>query len=388
MDSILITGGAGFIGSHLADELLRRRYRVRALDNLVPQVHGQAPAGSNGNGRLHHDAEPERPEYLHPDVELMPGDVRDPAAVCRALDGIDAVYHLAAAVGVGQSMYEVAHYTSVNNLGTAVLLEALIERPVKRLVVASSMSIYGEGLYVDPHGNVSRGIERSIEQLKKHEWEVRNNRGEVLTPIPTPETKAPTLASIYALGKYDQERMCLMIGRAYNIPTVALRFFNVYGTRQALSNPYTGVLAIFASRLLNDQPPMIFEDGYQQRDFVSVYDVAQACRLALEVPEAAGRVFNVGSGRAQAVYDVALRMAEALGKQHVAPHVSGKYRVGDIRHCFADIKLARRVLGYEPRVAFEDGLRELAEWLRAGHMAAHDRVAQARAELDVRGLAI
>jgi len=333
---ILITGGAGFIGSHVADELLRGGYRVRVLDRLLPQVHGVGAI---------------RPDYLSGDVEFIEGDVRDADTVARALAGVDVVYHLAAAVGVGQSMYEIVHYTSVNNLATAVLLEAIIARreQVHRLIVASSMSIYGEGLYADPDGNISTGIERTIEQLRSHDWEIRNNRQQALTPLPTPETKPPTLASVYALSKYDQERLCLMSGRAYAIPTVALRFFNVFGTRQSLSNPYTGVLAIFASRLLNDRPPVVFEDGKQQRDFVSVYDVAQACRLALEVPDAAGRVFNIGSGRSHTVLEVAQKVARAVGKQQIEPQVSGTYRVGDIRHCFADIRLARRLLGYNPR---------------------------------------
>jgi len=370
---ILITGGAGFIGSHLADELLRHGYRVRALDVLAEQVHGP---------------ERKRPDYLSDDVELIVGDVRDKDTVRKALAGVDAVYHLAAAVGVGQSMYEIAQYTSLNNLGTAVLLEALIERrePVERLIVASSMSIYGEGLYKDSSGNVSPGLERTIDQLRKHDWEVRNNRHEILRPVPTPESKQPTLASIYALNKFDQERMCLMIGRAYGMPTVAMRFFNVFGTRQALSNPYTGVLAIFASRLLNDKPPLVFEDGLQQRDFVSVYDIAQACRLALEVREADGHVFNVGSGRPRTILDVARMIARAVGKEHIEPQIADKYRVGDIRHCFADIKLARRMLGYEPRVHLEEGLVELAQWLEG--QAANDLVEQARKELDRRGLAI
>jgi dTDP-L-rhamnose 4-epimerase len=368
---ILITGGAGFIGSHLADELLQQGYRVRVLDHLSAQVHGEGVR---------------RPDYLSPDVELMVGDVRDADAVRRALVGVDAVYHLAAAVGVGQSMYEIANYTSLNNLGTAVLLEALIQQPVERLVVASSMSIYGEGLYQDPDGDISAGLERTVEQLRNHDWEIRNNRAQVLTPIPTPETKQPTLASVYALSKFDQERMSLMVGRAYGISTVALRFFNVYGPRQALSNPYTGVLAIFASRLMNDNAPSIFEDGLQHRDFVSVHDVARACRLALEVPDAAGRVFNIGSGNAYTVLEIAQKIGRVLGKSHVEPEVTGKYRVGDIRHCFADIRLARRVLGYEPQVTFEDGLAELAEWLEG--QVADDHVAHARAELDKRGLAI
>jgi dTDP-L-rhamnose 4-epimerase len=368
---ILITGGAGFIGSHLADELLDHGYRVRALDSLCAQVHGP-------------DAK--RPAYLSREVELIVGDVRDAAAVRRSLAGVDAVYHFAAAVGVGQSMYEVAHYTSLNNLGTAVLLEALIERPVERLIVASSMSIYGEGLYRDPEGGISPGLERSAEQLRNHEWEVRNNRNQNLTPVPTPETKPPTLASIYALGKFDQERMCLMIGRAYGMAAVALRFFNVYGPRQALSNPYTGVLAIFASRLLNGRAPMIFEDGLQQRDFVSVHDVARACRLALEAPDAVHHALNVGGGRSYTVLEIAAKLAEAVGARDLAPEITGKYRVGDIRHCFADIRLARRLLEYEPRVSLEAGLTELANWLEGRQ--AGDFVAEARAELDRRGLAI
>ncbi len=368
---VLITGGAGFIGSHLADELLRRGDHVRVLDNLSPQVHGVERA---------------RPDYLNADVELMIGDVRDPAAITRALHGIDAVYHFAAIVGVGQSMYEIAEYTSINNLGTAVLLEGLIKHPVEKLVIASSMSIYGEGLYRASDGSIAEAPERSLDQLKAADWELRSAQGEPLVPVPTPESKTPTLPSIYALSKYDQERMCLLFGRAYNIPTVVLRFFNAFGTRQALSNPYTGVLAIFASRVLNDNPPLVFEDGCQKRDFVSVYDIVQACRLALEVPEAAGQVFNIGSGQQYAIRELAERTATALGKPHIHPQLTGKYRVGDIRHCFADISHAQAVLGYEPRVSLESGLQELAEWLE-GQIAV-DRVAEATAELSARGLAI
>lgn len=368
---ILITGGAGFIGSHLAYELLQQGYRVRVLDNLLPQVHGQ-------------DQRP--PAYLPPEVELMVGDVRDPEAIERALRGVDAVYHLAAMVGVGQSMYEIARYTDVNNLGTATLLQALIERPVERLIVASSMSIYGEGLYQAPDGSVAVGQERPLEQLKAREWEVKNDAGEMLTPMPTPEWKTPSLASVYALSKYDQERLCLITGRAYGLPTVALRFFNVFGPHQALSNPYTGVLAIFASRYLNGNPPLINEDGYQQRDFVHVSDVARACRLALEVSEAAGQVFNVGSGNPYTIRDIATRMAEALGRKHPQAEITGKYRVGDIRHCFADITLAQTILGYSPKVSMDKGLVELAAWLEG--QAAQDNVAEAGRELAARGLTV
>ncbi len=371
MKKILITGGAGFIGSHLADELLASGYGVRVLDSLSSQVHG--PRG-------------EPPEYLDRNVELIVGDVRDEKILKKSLRGVDAVYHLAAMVGVGQSMYEVAKYTSVNNEGTACLLQALIEKPVERLVVASSMSLYGEGLYRTSVGEFVPGHERSIEQLKARDWELRDANGKAMTPVVTPENKVPALASVYALSKYDQERMCLIVGRAYNIPTVALRFFNVYGTRQSLSNPYTGVMAIFASRLLNNNAPLIFETGLQQRDFVSVHDVAHGCRLALETKGAAGQVFNIGSGNHYTIRELSQRIAQVMGKEHIEPQVTGKYRVGDIRHCFADISLARRELAYEPSVTLEDGLTELVGWLEG--QVAEDHAEQASAELSARGLTV
>jgi dTDP-L-rhamnose 4-epimerase len=369
---VLITGGAGFIGSHVADELLRAGYDVRALDNLTPQVHGDRPA---------------RPSYLHRDVEFVRGDVRDRADVRKALRDIDAVIHLAAAVGVGQSMYQIVDYTDVNNLGTATLLETIIERPVQRLVVASSMSIYGEGLYRAPDGTPIEGLERPRAQLERGDWELRLPNGERALPVATPESKRPSLASVYALSKYDQERLALMLGAAYGIPTTALRFFNVYGPRQALSNPYTGVLAIFASRLLNGRPPLVFEDGEQRRDFVSVYDVARACRLALE-SDAADVAFNIGSGSSYTVREIAERIARAVGRERIEPRVTGQYRVGDIRHCFADISLARRVLGYEPQVAFDRGITELAGWLERQPARPADNVAKASRELSDRGLTV
>jgi dTDP-L-rhamnose 4-epimerase len=283
-------------------------------------------------------------------------------------------------------MYEVERYTSVNAVGTAVLLEALRERPVERLMVASSMSIYGEGLYRDASGRVVPGRERQLAQLVARRWELEGEDGVPLTPVPTSEDKAPALPSVYALSKYDQERLCLTIGRAYGIPTVALRFFNVYGTRQALSNPYTGVLAIFAARYLNERRPLVNEDGHQRRDFVSVHDVAQACVRALEAPGVAGEVLNVGSGRSFTVREVAERLARVLGKEHVEPELTGKYRMGDIRHCFADVSRARALLGYEPRVEFDEGLLELGEWLSS--QVAHDRVEHATAELNAMGLSV
>jgi dTDP-L-rhamnose 4-epimerase len=360
--TILITGGAGFIGSHLADELLAHGHRVQVLDNLTPQVHG-------GGGR---------PEYLSSEVELRVGDVRDPDAVARAVDGVDAVVHLAARVGVGQSMYELAEYTAANSLGTAVLLQALVDRPVERLLLASSMSVYGEGLYRAADCSLVDGVERSRKQLERGEWELPG-----LEPVPTPETKQPTLASVYALTKYGQERLCLMFGSAYGVPATALRLFNTYGPRQALSNPYTGVLAIFASRLMNRRPPLVFEDGRQRRDFVSVFDVARACRLALESDRAAGEVLNVGSGESTTVLDVAEKLAAIL-EIDVEPQALGKWRAGDIRHCFADITRARELLGYEPQVSLDAGMRGLPEWL-SGRVAV-DHVDAATEELSSRGL--
>jgi dTDP-L-rhamnose 4-epimerase len=368
---VLIIGGAGFIGSHVADELLRSGYRVRALDNLTPQVHGKGCR---------------RPAYLARDVELVVGDVRDRAAVDRALEGMDAVLHFAAAVGVGQSMYDVERYTSINNVGTAVLMERLCQRPVERLIVASSMSVYGEGLFEDADGRVCEARPRTLERLRRDQWEVADEQGRELRPLPTPETKSATLESIYALSKYDQERMCLLLGRAYGIASVALRFFNVYGPRQALSNPYTGVLAIFAARLMNDGRPFVFEDGRQQRDFVAVEDVARACRLALEIREASGRVFNIGSGEPHTILEIARRMAEAVGREDLLPEVTGRYRMGDVRHCFADIALARQILGYRPQVALDVGLARLAQWLEG--QAAVDHSLDMKAELESRGLSV
>lgn len=368
---VLVTGGAGFIGSHLTDHLLAEGHSVRILDNLDPQVHGP-------------DAE--RPLYLDPDAELVVGDVRDIAAVKAALEGIDAVFHFASAVGVGQSMYDIARYTSVNNLGTAVLLEALTEHRVQKLVVASSMSLYGEGLYAGPDGQTAAGCDRSIDQLKRGEWEVVDETGNQLTPVATPETKPPAVNSVYALNKYDQERMSLIVGRAYGIPTVALRFFNVFGTRQSLSNPYTGVLAIFASRLLNNNPPQIFEDGNQLRDFVSVHDIARACLLAMDAPEAQFGVFNIGSGRAVTIREVAEAVALALDKTNIEPQITRSYRVGDVRHCFADITLAQEVLGYEPLGSLQADVYDLGQWL--ARQTAEDRVEAASAELAARGLVI
>jgi dTDP-L-rhamnose 4-epimerase len=368
MARVLITGGAGFIGSHAANTLLAEGYDVRLLDNLSPQVHG---------------AQRHRPTYLNREAELIVGDVTDALSVERALRGADMVLHLASSVGVGQSMYDIASYVRTNELGTAILLEALSKRPVERLVVASSMSIYGEGLCRSIAGTPVAPAERPIAQLKKAEWELKDSNGSLLEPLPTPETKQPSLSSIYALNKYAQERMCLITGNAYGIPTLALRFFNVFGPHQALSNPYTGVLAIFAARLLNNRSPLVFEDGLQRRDFVHVHDVARACLLALESGHS-NDVFNVGSGQSRTIQSVALDLARVMGRPTISPEITAKYRAGDIRHCFADIDKSRALLGFEPSVAFEDGLDELARYL--ADQIAEDRAESATRELLQRGL--
>lgn len=367
-ERVLITGGAGFIGSHLCDELLAAGYGVRLYDNLSPQVHE-----SGG-----------RPAYLSKSAELQCGDMRDVARLRRALDGVDSVVHLAASVGVGQSMYEIADYVGVNDCGTATLLQLLIEKPVRKLLVASSMSIYGEGRYRTAGGTIIDDAVRSDAGTRTGAWDPLDDKGEALVPLPTPEQKIPDLASIYALTKFSQERMCLLVGRAYGISTVALRFFNVYGTRQALSNPYTGVLAIFASRLMNGNPPLIFEDGRQLRDFVHVRDVARACRAAIEAPPAADGAYNIGSGRSVSILELADQLRALLGRQDLKPQLLGRYRIGDVRHCFADIAKARRGLGFEPAVALDDGMAELADWV--SRETPRDQVDFATGELSRRGL--
>src|SRR5436190_1004903 len=368
--NILVTGGAGFIGSHLVDALIEKGHRVRILDSLVEQVHG-----------------PEPPAHLNKAAEFIRADVCDAAAVSGALDGIDVVYHQAAEVGVGQSMYEIVRYVKANDLGTAVLLEEMIRRPsqFKKLLVASSMSIYGEGAYAcETCGTKVFPQLRSDDQLAAHDWEFKcESCGGVLKAIGTPEEKPLFPTSVYAVSKQDQEQYCLAVGRAYKIPTVAFRYFNVYGTRQALSNPYTGVCAIFSSRLLNDQAPTIFEDGEQSRDFVHVSDIVQANLLALETDGGDYNAMNIGTGRATSVKEIAQLLAKGLNKD-IQPLLVGKYREGDIRHCVAEISKARTLLGYEPIVSLEQGIPELLNWV--SEQSAEDQISKATAELETRQL--
>jgi len=312
--------------------------------------------------------------------------VRDPATDARALEGIEVVYHQAAAVGVGPSMYEIARYVSVNSLGAAVLLDAIArgETRVERMIVASSMSIYGEGAYVDAEGRPAHPDLRADAQLERREWELADAQGSALLPVPTPETKPLLPTSVYAVTKRDHEELFLAVGSAYRIPTVALRYFNVYGSRQALSNPYTGVAAIFCARLLNGRPPLVNEDGLQSRDFIHVSDIARANLLALACPAEGGRVFNLGTGRATTVRRVAELLAERLGMD-IEPELTGRFRAGDIRHCIADPERARKALGFEARVPLEEGIDEVIESVRAE--LPHDGVEAAARELEQRGLA-
>ncbi len=361
----LVTGGAGFIGRYLCEDLLAQGHRVRVVDGLIDQVHG------TGAPRLSSD------------VEFIRADIRDAAAIDTALVGVDGVFHLAAEVGVGQSMYEIARYVGANDLGTAILLERLIARPVKRLVVASSMSVYGEGSYRKASGGLDGSVRRVLKDGSA-QWDPLDAEGSPLVPVPTDETKPVDLASVYAVTKFVQERNSLIVGRAYGIEAVALRLFNVFGPGQALSNPYTGVLANFGARLLNGQAPLVFEDGRQRRDFVHVRDVARAFRLAMERPEAAGHVINIGSGRSYTIGHIAEMLAEAMQVPELAPQLLGKARAGDIRHCFADISKARALLGFSPEHVLEDTIDEAAAWIRSS--SAVDRGEHARSQLEVRGL--
>lgn len=369
---VLITGGAGFIGSHLADLLIEMGYDVRALDILDPQVHGPDAA---------------RPDYLNPSVELFVGDVRDHSDVRRAMEGCGMVVHFAAAVGVGQSMYRMEHYTSVNALGASVVLEeaARNKDTIRRMLVASSMSIYGEGLYECGECGSFAPRLRPPEQLAEHRWEVVCPVcGGQAAPVPVPESKPLYPSSIYAINKRSHEEMFLVAGHAYGIPTAALRFFNVYGTRQALSNPYTGVGAIFASRLLNGNPPVIFEDGLQSRDFIHVRDLCRACLMALEDPSADYQVLNVGTGKPTTILEVAEAIAGELGMPADGFIVKNRFRAGDIRHCFADASRIRGLLGFRPEIDFREGVRDLCEWVATA--TATDRVDDATRELEDRGL--
>jgi dTDP-L-rhamnose 4-epimerase len=339
---ILITGGAGFIGSHLTDDLLAHGHDVRVLDSITPRVHGG-----------------QRPTYLNPDAEVIVGDIRDGAIVEKALKRIDVVFHLAAAVSVGESLYEVERCTSVNNVGTAVLMDRLARTSVERLVLTSSCSIYGEGLYRTLDGKPVEIARRTPDQLRRGDWEPKAD-GQNLVAAATPETKLVSPGCVYARSKFDQERMCMRFGRAFGISTLVLRLFNVFGTRQSATNSYSGYLSRWAARVLDDGRPLVFEDGGQLRDFVHVRDVAAACRATLESNVSTG-VFNIGSGRARTLASAAQKIADVLGRSELVPESTERYQMGEVRHCYANIVRAESMLGYAPAVSFEGGLTELVE---------------------------
>jgi len=366
-----VTGGAGFIGTHLVDALVSRGHWVRVLDVLDPQVHGQ-----NGSPRIGED------------IEMIRGNILDEATLVRALTGIEVVFHQAASVGVGQSMYEPAAYTRVNSLGTATLMEKIAtpDSKVEKVVVASSMSLYGEGKYDCQACGPTHPLPRRREEMSRGEWEPGCPRcGEALTPLPTDEQIPPAPTSVYAVTKRCQEEAVLVMGRAYGIPAVALRYFNVYGPGQSLSNPYTGVAAIFASRILNGVPPILFEDGLQSRDFTHVSDIVQANLLAMERSEADNQVLNVGTGRRTSLLELTNGLLRKLRPEgNLQPQIEGSFREGDIRHCFADISLIKKTLGFESRVTLETGFDDLADWARTQRPV--DRTEQAFGELRSRGL--
>jgi dTDP-L-rhamnose 4-epimerase len=365
-ETILVTGGAGFIGSNLVTALLGRGHCVRVLDNLSPQVHSSRSI---------------LPTYMNGQVEFILGDMRDRSVLRCALRDIAVVFHLAASVGVGQSMHQIHHYTDVNILGTSGLLDLMVneQHSIRKLIVASSMSVYGEGQYACARCGPIFTPARSNFQHSSHNWEMHcPNCQSQLLPVPTPETKPLYPTSIYALSKRDQEEMCLCVGRALNIPTVALRYFNVYGSGQALSNPYTGIAAIFSSRLLNGQPPMIYEDGQQLRDYIHVRDVVQANLLALDNDAADFEVFNVGTGRPLRIIDIARILCHEIGNG-LTPCITQQFRAGDIRHCYADTGKIRSYLGFQPSISFEEGISELTTWVR--QQKAVDHFEQAQQEL-------
>jgi len=370
MTRVLVTGGAGFVGSHIVDEYIEHGYDVTVVDNLTDQVHDDEPS------------------YLNDAAEYVWGDIRDRELMTELLEAADVLNHQASAVGVGQSMYEIEKYVDINTLGTARLLDIIVDEEIdlEKMIIASSMSIYGEGEYYCPNcDSIRHPSLRDDEQMASGEWEhACSDCGQPLEPQPTPEAKPRDSTSIYAITKKDQEEMMLSIGRAYDIPTVALRYFNIFGSRQALDNPYTGVCAIFSSRIKNDNPPLVFEDGEQTRDFIHVSDIARANRLAIE-SSASDVAVNIGSGTPTTINEVAETLTDLYGKSdELAPEIANDYRQGDIRHCYADPETAADELGFEAEVSFEDGMQELVEWGR--EQDAEDHFEDANEELEEKGL--
>ena len=366
---VLVTGGAGFIGSFIVDKLIKEGNDVRILDNLEPQVH-------QGNF----------PDYLNKKAQFIKGDVTNPEDLKKSMEDIEIVIHDAAMVGVGQSMYQIERYVNANSMGTAKLLDFIVNKKnhIKKMIVASSMSTYGEGSYECEDCGVVSPSFRLEQQMRKREWEVKcPNCNKILKPIPTKETKIQDCNSIYAISKKNQEEMVINIGKSYGIPCVALRYFNVFGPRQSLSNPYTGVAAIFMSRIKNNNQPVVYEDGLQTRDFISVHDIADANVLSMNKSSADYEIFNVGAGRQITIKSIAETLAKLYGKS-IKPEITNKFRKGDVRHCFSDISKISSKLGFEPKVSFEEGMKELINW--SATAKAIDKFEEATKELKSRNL--
>ncbi|EKD49324.1 MAG: hypothetical protein ACD_63C00180G0005 [uncultured bacterium] len=368
---ILVTGGAGFIGSYIVDKLIDKGYDVRILDNLNEQVHP--------DGKL--------PDYLNKKAEFIKGDVTNKKDLAKALDGVDAIFHEAASVGVGQSMYEIENYTKNNSLGTAALLDMIVNKfknKIKKILVAASMSSYGEGLYKCSKCGVVQPKLRPVSQMEKHDWEPKCPKcGKELWAIPTSEDAKQNCNSVYAINKMDQEQLVLVTCGAYDIPAVALRYFNVYGPRQSLSNPYTGVAAIFMSRIKNGNRPVVYEDGLQTRDLISVHDVADANVMAFENENANGQVFNVGTENPLPIKSIAENIAKMCDAD-IEPQINEEFRKGDVRHCYADISKIKKAIAFKPKVGFEDGMKELIEWSKTAE--SEDKFEKANKELKSKGL--
>ena len=351
MAKVLVTGGAGFIGSHLVDALVERGHEVVAFDNLDAAAHPQ-PA--------------KLPAYANAQCEYILGDVRDKDALREAMEGVEVVFHHAAAVGSGISMIDIGRFVEVNSLGTANLLELAVEKRerIKKIIVASSMTVMGEGTYECGTHGVQYPSLRPLEQLARHEWEVKCEEcGAAMKPVAMKEERPLLPLTIYGLTKMDEEVETMLVGRFYQIPVVAFRYFSVYGPRQSLTNPYTGVIARFGTRLIAGKPALIYEDGQQMKDVIHVRDVVRANLRALECEQANYQVFNLGNGEGLSVYRIAELIAEKLGSP-LRPILTGQYRGGDARHGWADVSKARRVMGWGPSLSAEDGFADLCNWLR------------------------
>lgn len=346
----LVIGGGGFLGINLCSLLLESGYNVRVLDNLSENIH---PLGT------------ERPANLPLEAEFIKGDLRNRELVEQALDLVDFVIHLGSIEGVSTSMFKIHDYTDNNCAGTSVLLEVINGKKIKHLIIASSMAVYGEGLYLDGAGNKIQDAHRNPLDLEIRKWNISGKYQEDLLPVPTPENKCVFPQSVYGLSKYYQETLCLLSGNTYNYPVTVLRFFNIYGPGQSLSNPSGDVLAKFGARLLNNVSPLLFEDGFKLRDFLHVKDAARACLLTLKANLKGGTVLNIGSGKPHSIREVALKMALIMEKNRIQPQISKQYRLGDIRNCFSDISKANSLIGFMPTIQLDEGMLEMTEWLKS-----------------------